>query len=155
MFAKVRNYFSLKHRRLRRKAEQERGTDTEEKVKSLLRKIKPQMYLDIKKLEKELVEHGVVRLDLHALSLDDDNKIFQELSKIELGQEDKNLNLKGLTHVRTNTDEEGKTRIIQVSASVDYMKRLRPSLGKRGIEMVCTNSGPEWYELKFTIEGVN
>jgi len=153
MLKQIREYFSLKQRRLRRKAEQERGTVTEEKIKKLLRKIEPHMYIDIKKLEKELIEKGKVIMDMHDFSLDDNNKIFKKISAIEI--EAQNLDLGDLTLVRIRTNNEGQRRIIQVSASTNYMKRIvGPLLVERGIEMVCINAGPEWYSMKFTIEGL-
>jgi len=148
---------TLKERRLARLAEQKRGNPTEERIKTLVRQITTEMYMDalIDDIEEELVSKGKMFLEPSDIILSKETDVFKALSKVKLQPSDSSSFFEKFTIFTTANDSSG-VDIVKVSPAWDFFKKnIKPYLEAREIEVECVTAALTWYKVKLTIEGVS
>ena len=155
MLKQIREYFSLKQRRLRYIEKMEKSIDVESKIRNLLKEVTPDMYVDFEDVEEKLVQRGEYLMRAGSFHLDCSNLIMRKLSKLPISEEASKLEFNDFAHITVDRNRYGDIYILRVIASLEYVKRkIEPEFKKRGIRVEYSTENVTLYNVELSIEGL-
>ena len=142
----------LTKRMIRKKYQGERNK-AKDTAQAILRHLRLDMFLNIRELEKELIDLGVAVYTPLQLKLRRGNHVLEDIRKIQFHDDDVIKHLDSRVMLPMGQHIFGPM-VTEVIPSLSYIKdELIPFVEERGMEVDFLTEEEDWYTIRFTVKG--